>query len=470
MLKQDGCGWDGFVAGPLVTAAIWFGWVTAGSLFQKRGLTLMKVKAKLVLGAAVLSAVTSLMVWTFAFQAGVTAIRERTENLVDLACRQVQNETAHLTEAMADQSQLWSRDQIVIAATAADKDAQLAQRLDALLAGNLSCRNLVVLSSSGKLLAASRAKRPDSNNGSNGHIWLKKLSDALENNDSAKQALEGRLVAGSGLYPVPDTISSPLALWQIATPVTHKNETVGVLLATYSWDSQLSSRLVQLLAHLEQTSLSQAQINLLDAEQTIIVSAHAQLVGERFVTRQGWLSFYPATTLKPEQGRMVLTTPQAPLNQTIASLKATTFVWALGGGLALLLGLYVLGDQLLSRRLGKLLDLSRSLLREIEGSPPATKVGPHGDEIQQLICTLDRANTELADRHQNTQHLLAELTNLNKELTQADRLKNEFVANMSHEIRTPMNGILGFAELLSQEDLSSAQHEYVDTILKCGTN
>lgn len=422
----------------------------------------MKVKAKLVLGAALLSAVTSLMVWTFAFQAGVTTIQKRTANLVDFLGRCVQDETAHLTNAMADQARRWSQDQILIATTAANKNAQLTKRLNALSAGNLSCRSLVVLSPSSKLLAPSGTKHCNSNN----NTWLKKLKV----NNSVKKALEGRLVAGASLYPLPDTISNPSALWQIATPITHKNNTVGALLASYSWDSQLTSRLVQLLSNLERTSLNQAQIHFLDNKGTIISSTHAELIGQLFVTPQGWLSFNPATTLEPKQGQLVLTTPQEPLNQAIASLKAKTFTWALAGGLALLLGLYVLGHLLLSRRLHKLLDLSRSLLRTIDDSQTAPKVAPHGDEIQQLTRTLDRANTELANRQQNMQNVLAELTSLNENLTQADRLKDEFVANMSHEIRTPMNGILGFAELLSQEDLTTGQHEYVNTILKCGTN
>lgn len=37
---------------------------------------------------------------------------------------------------------------------------------------------------------------------------------------------------------------------------------------------------------------------------------------------------------------------------------------------------------------------------------------------------------------------------------QADRLKSSFLANMSHEIRTPMNGILGFTELLKEDDIT----------------
>ncbi|MGQ1909648.1 cache domain-containing protein [Marinifilum sp. RC60d5] len=36
---------------------------------------------------------------------------------------------------------------------------------------------------------------------------------------------------------------------------------------------------------------------------------------------------------------------------------------------------------------------------------------------------------------------------------ESDRLKSSFLANMSHEIRTPMNAIIGFSELLKEDDL-----------------
>ena len=55
-----------------------------------------------------------------------------------------------------------------------------------------------------------------------------------------------------------------------------------------------------------------------------------------------------------------------------------------------------------------------------------------------------------------------------KELTAASDAKSEFMANMSHEIRTPLNGILGLAQLLERETLSSDQIEMVRRLRKAG--
>jgi len=52
-----------------------------------------------------------------------------------------------------------------------------------------------------------------------------------------------------------------------------------------------------------------------------------------------------------------------------------------------------------------------------------------------------------------------ELKNARDRAQESDRLKTAFLANMSHEIRTPMNGILGFVNLLRDQDLSDEQKD-----------
>lgn len=61
-------------------------------------------------------------------------------------------------------------------------------------------------------------------------------------------------------------------------------------------------------------------------------------------------------------------------------------------------------------------------------------------------------------KEQEISHLLKEnqvkLEEQRNRAEESDRLKSQFLANMSHEIRTPMNSLLGFSNLIAEQDLS----------------
>lgn len=62
-----------------------------------------------------------------------------------------------------------------------------------------------------------------------------------------------------------------------------------------------------------------------------------------------------------------------------------------------------------------------------------------------------------------------ELRRAKEKAEASEQLKSMFLTNMSHEIRTPMNGIIGFSHILREGgNLTAAQRDNVDTIVKCG--
>lgn len=132
-------------------------------------------------------------------------------------------------------------------------------------------------------------------------------------------------------------------------------------------------------------------------------------------------------------------------------------------------GLFVNDETALRERLhGLLVALRECASGNLDYRLP-TMGGPLGLLVWQFNCVLDaRAESErelrlrneaLEDSRRRVEEQAAELKEKSEQLNAArltaelaSRTKSAFLANMSHEIRTPMTAILGFADLLLEDE------------------
>ncbi len=71
--------------------------------------------------------------------------------------------------------------------------------------------------------------------------------------------------------------------------------------------------------------------------------------------------------------------------------------------------------------------------------------------------------------HLELKKYMEELIAARKKAEESEKLKMTFLSNMSHEIRTPMNSIIGFAELLQDENLSPGERkEFASIVINSG--
>ncbi len=80
------------------------------------------------------------------------------------------------------------------------------------------------------------------------------------------------------------------------------------------------------------------------------------------------------------------------------------------------------------------------------------------NKVRQLVGTAVDI-TELKQKEE-------ELNAAKEKAEESDMLKSAFLANMSHEIRTPMNGLVGFVELLLQDDISDEKKKFYRNVIQ----
>lgn len=69
-----------------------------------------------------------------------------------------------------------------------------------------------------------------------------------------------------------------------------------------------------------------------------------------------------------------------------------------------------------------------------------------------------------------TDTIFQKLVDARAEAVKAGQAKEYFLSNMSHEIRTPLNAVLGFVNLLLEENISKKHRNYLDIINNSGEN
>ncbi len=81
-------------------------------------------------------------------------------------------------------------------------------------------------------------------------------------------------------------------------------------------------------------------------------------------------------------------------------------------------------------------------------------------EIQNEELTMHRTKLEKLVEERTT-----DLEGALKKAEESERLKSSFLANMSHEVRTPMNAIVGFSQIIKEDELDSTERNtYIDII------
>jgi len=85
-------------------------------------------------------------------------------------------------------------------------------------------------------------------------------------------------------------------------------------------------------------------------------------------------------------------------------------------------------------------------------------------QLQQRTAELQNSQFQAEQVNRQLQLSVSHANMITQQAVEANKAKSEFLSNMSHQIRTPMNAIIGFSEMLAEENLDAEQKKQVRII------